>query len=261
MKTTHHIIYGIHAVQAALQRDASNVVEVMIESGRKDTRLQALLDITAAQHVEVRRVSGKELDALIPDARHQGVVARCRAVTVWQEADLDQLLQPLLGKVSVPPFLLVLDGVQDPHNLGACLRSADAAGVHAVIAPRDRAVGITPVVRKVASGAAETVPFIQVTNLARTLRTLKDKGLWIVGADAVDGDGNGNSSDLFNADLRGPTALVMGAEGQGMRRLTKEHCDLLVRIPMQGTVESLNVSVAAGICLFEVVRQRAVRSK
>ena len=186
----------------------------------------------------------------MPDARHQGVVARCRAVTVWQEDDLDQLLDGL----SVPPLLLVLDGVQDPHNLGACLRSADAAGVHAVIAPRDRAVGLTPVVRKVASGAAETVPFIQVTNLARTLRTLKDKGLWTVGADA-EGDG-----DVFSADLRGPTVLVMGAEGQGMRRLTREHCDLLVRIPMQGTVESLNVSVATGICLFEAVRQRGLRA-
>ena len=256
MKTTHQITYGIHAVQAALQRDAFNVIEVIVESGRKDVRLQALLDIAAAQHVEVRRVSGKELDALIFNACHQGVVARCRAATVWQEADLEQLLEGL----SAPPFLLVLDGVQDPHNLGACLRSADAAGVHAVIAPRDRAVGISPVVRKVASGAAETVPFIQVTNLARTLRTLKDIGLWTVGADAAEGD---EGSDLFNADLRGPTALVMGAEGQGMRRLTKEHCDLLVRIPMQGTVESLNVSVATGICLFEVVRQRTMpmRSK
>jgi len=180
MKTAHHIIYGIHAVQAALQRDASNIIEVMIESGRKDARVQSLLDNVAAQHTEVRRVTGKELDTLVPDARHQGVVARCRAVTVWQEDDLDALLDGL----SVPPLLLVLDGVQDPHNLGACLRSADAAGVHAVIAPRDRAVGLTPVVRKVASGAAETVPFIQVTNLARTLRTLKDKGLWTVGADA-----------------------------------------------------------------------------
>ena len=250
MKIAHHIIYGIHAVQAALQRDASNIIEVMIESGRKDARVQVLLDKVAAQHTEVRRVTGKELDALVPDARHQGVVARCRAVTVWQEDDLDQLLDGL----SVPPLLLVLDGVQDPHNLGACLRSADAAGVHAVIAPRDRAVGLTPVVRKVASGAAETVPFIQVTNLARTLRTLKDKGLWTVGADA-EGDG-----DVFSADLRGPTVLVMGAEGQGMRRLTREHCDLLVRIPMQGTVESLNVSVATGICLFEAVRQRGLRA-
>jgi 23S rRNA (guanosine2251-2'-O)-methyltransferase len=246
MKIAHHVIYGIHAVQAALQRDASNIIEVMIESGRKDARVQVLLDKVAAQHTEVRRVTGKELDALVPDARHQGVVARCRAVTVWQEDDLD----PLLDGLSVPPLLLVLDGVQDPHNLGACLRSADAAGVHAVIAPRDRAVGLTPVVRKVASGAAETVPFIQVTNLARTLRMLKDKGLWTVGADA-EGDG-----DVFSADLRGPTVLVMGAEGQGMRRLTREHCDLLVRIPMQGTVESLNVSVATGICLFEAVRQR-----
>lgn len=250
MKIAHHIIYGIHAVQAALQRDASNIIEVMIESGRKDARVQVLLDKVAVQHTEVRRVTGKELDALVPDARHQGVVARCRAVTVWQEDDLDQLLDGL----SVPPLLLVLDGVQDPHNLGACLRSADAAGVHAVIAPRDRAVGLTPVVRKVASGAAETVPFIQVTNLARTLRTLKDKGLWTVGADA-EGDG-----DVFSADLRGPTVLVMGAEGQGMRRLTREHCDLLVRIPMQGTVESLNVSVATGICLFEAVRQRGLRT-
>lgn len=246
MKATEQLVYGMHAVQAALQRDAANVIEVMVESGRKDARVQAILETAAAHPVAVRRVSGKELDTLIPDARHQGILARCRAAAVWQEDDLDQLLEGL----SAPPFLLVLDGVQDPHNLGACLRSADAAGVHAVIAPRDRAVGLTPVVRKVASGAAETVPFIQVTNLARTLRSLKDKGLWTVGAD-TEGDG-----DLYSADLRGPTALVMGAEGQGMRRLTREHCDLLVRIPMQGTVESLNVSVATGICLFEVVRQR-----
>ena len=152
--------------------------------------------------------------------------------------------------MATEPLLLILDGVQDPHNLGACLRTADAAGVSAVIAPRDRAVGLTPTVRKVACGAAEAIPFIQVTNIARTLRELKDRGIWLVGADGA------AEMDIFSAGLRGPLGLVMGAEGEGLRRLTREHCDFLVRIPMAGTLESLNVSVATGICLFEAVRQR-----
>ncbi|MBI2779441.1 MAG: 23S rRNA (guanosine(2251)-2'-O)-methyltransferase RlmB [Gammaproteobacteria bacterium] len=240
------LIYGLHAVQAALQRDAEHVTVILLDASRKDARMQAIVDAAAKHHVEIQRVARKELDALAPEARHQGVVARCRVRAAWKEDDLERILDGL----TEPPFLLVLDGVQDPHNLGACLRTADAAGVHAVIAPRDRAVGLTPVVRKVASGAAEAVPFIQVTNLARTLRMLQERGVWTVGADAA------TDKDLFDADLRGPLALIMGAEGQGMRRLTREHCDVLIRIPMRGAVESLNVSVATGICLFEALRRR-----
>ncbi|MDX1250695.1 MAG: 23S rRNA (guanosine(2251)-2'-O)-methyltransferase RlmB [Gammaproteobacteria bacterium] len=241
-------MYGLHAVQAALERNPGSITEVWIEKDRKDARVQAVLDAVASHRVEVRKVLRKELDALAPDARHQGVAARMQGKEAGCEEDLEQLLDGL----TEPPFLLILDGVQDPHNLGACLRSAAAAGVQALIAPRDRAVGLTPVVRKVASGAAEIVPFIQVTNLARTLRMLKERGIWLVGADA-DGDG-----DLFSVDLRGPLAVVMGAEGQGLRRLTKEHCDTLARIPMTGRVESLNVSVATGVFLFEAVRQRRI---
>lgn len=241
-------IYGLHAVQAALERNPNSLSEVWVEKDRKDARMQAVLDAAVSHRIEVRKVSRKELDALASDARHQGVAACMQGREAGREEDLEQLLDGL----TKPPFLLILDGVQDPHNLGACLRSAAAAGVHALIAPRDRAVGLTPVVRKVASGAAEIVPFIQVTNLARMLRMLKERGIWLVGADA-DGDG-----DLFSVDLRGPLAVVMGAEGQGLRRLTKEHCDILACIPMTGRVESLNVSVATGVFLFEAVRQRRI---
>lgn len=241
-------IYGLHAVQAALERNAGRLTEVWVEKDRKDARMQAVLDASSSHRIAVRKVSRKELDALASDARHQGVAARMQD----REAGREEGLEPLLDGLTEPPFLLILDGVQDPHNLGACLRTAAAAGVHALIAPRDRAVGLTPVARKVASGAAETVPFIQVTNLARTLRMLKERGIWTVGADA------GGDGDLFSVDLRGPLALVMGAEGQGLRRLTKEHCDTLARIPMTERVESLNVSVATGVFLFEAVRQRRI---
>jgi len=196
--------------------------------------------------ITVHCVPRAELDALVGGARHQGVVARGTAPPQRSEVDLDAVLA---GQTKAA-FLLVLDGVQDPHNLGACLRSADAAGVQAVIAPKDRSVSLTPTVRKVASGAAEAVPFIQVTNLARTLRELKQAGIWLVGTAGEAG------TSLFEADLAGPLALVMGAEGKGLRRLTRETCDTLVHIPMAGSVASLNVSVATGICLFEAVRQR-----
>jgi 23S rRNA (guanosine2251-2'-O)-methyltransferase len=194
----------------------------------------------------VRR-DGRELDQLSGQERHQGAIARLKPAGIQGEGFLDELLD----KVGPQPFVLVLDGVQDPHNLGACLRSADAAGVHAVVVPRDRAAGLSPTVRKVASGAAETIPLVQVVNLARTLRHLKDRGLWLVGA-AGEAD-----KDLYTADFKGPLALVMGSEGEGLRRLTREACDFLVRIPMRGTVESLNVSVATGVLLFEAVRQRS----
>jgi 23S rRNA (guanosine2251-2'-O)-methyltransferase len=188
----------------------------------------------------------EELDHLTQHGNHQGVLAYTKQLKTFGEADLKHLLVNL----TEPPFLLVLDGVQDPHNLGACFRSADAAGVHAIIAPKDKAVGITPVVSKVASGAAETVPFIQVTNLARTLEQLKELGVWIYGAAGE------AEKTLYQTDLRGPIAIVLGAEGEGLRRLTRERCDLLVKIPMQGSVSSLNVSVATGVFLFEAVRQR-----
>ncbi len=191
------------------------------------------------------------MDRLTDEANHQGVVAFCAKTHVYSEAELKQLLQEL----DKPPFLLVLDGVQDPHNLGACFRSADAAGVHAIIAPKDKSVGITPVVSKVACGAAETVPFVQVTNLARTLEDLKEMGIWIYGAAGE------AEKTVYQTDLAGAVAIVLGAEGDGLRRLTRDTCDGLVKIPMLGSVSSLNVSVATGILLFEVVRQRQAPRK
>ena len=218
-----------------------------VDVARHDRRLQEIVDAAKAQGIVLHRVDRETLDRLAGGANHQGAIAAVAAPAAQDEAGLYALLD---GR-DHPPFLLVLDGVQDPHNLGACLRSADAAGVDAVIAPRDRAVGLTPVACKVASGAAETVPFFQVTNLARTLETLRDDHrLWIVGTAGE------AETLLYDADLRGPLALVMGGEEKGLRRLTREHCDLLVRLPMAGTVASLNVSVATGVCLFEAARQR-----
>lgn len=240
------IIAGLHSVRTALKH-ADAVTELWVEARRHDRRIREILQLAREAKLRVSQVSRQELDALAPGANHQGVVARTQAPAALDEAALKGLIQGL----DEAPFLLVLDGVQDPHNLGACLRSADAAGVHAVIAPKDRSVGLGPTVCKVASGAAETVPFVQVTNLARTLRWLRDEaGVWLVG---TAGDAG---SSLFEADLKGPLALIMGGEEKGLRRLTREACDLLVRLPMAGTVESLNVSVAAGIALFEAVRQR-----
>lgn len=240
------LVFGLHAVEAALRHQSEDVEALWIDTHRRDRGVEALRDRAEALGIPVHSAGRKDLDQMVSGARHQGAVARVRPAAVGSEQDLDRLLEGL----SEPPFLLILDGVQDPHNLGACLRSADAAGVHAVIAPKDRAVSLTATVRKVASGAAETVPFIQVTNLARTLEQLKQAGVWLTGL-AGEAD-----QTLYQIDLKGPLALVMGAEGSGLRRLTREHCDFLARIPMTGTVESLNVSVAAGICLFEAVRQR-----
>lgn len=240
-------LFGLHAVQAALQRSPGGVTEIWVDSKRHDKRMAEILEQAASAGVTVHTVGKQELDALAPDSRHQGVVARAETARVYAEAELDGLLD----RLDATPFLLILDGVTDPHNLGACLRSADAAGVQAVIAPRDRAASLTPVAIKVASGAAQTVPFVQVTNLARCLRDLKQRGIWLVGL-----DGHAEQT-LHETDLRGPLAIVMGAEGQGLRRLSKEHCDFLVKIPMAGSVESLNVSVATGVCLFEALRQRS----
>ncbi len=245
------LIFGLHAVEAALKRDPASIEQLFCDDKRKDKRLNALALLAQNQGVSPAWVGKKELDGMLPDgARHQGVAAKVRGVAERNESFLEQLLVA----AERPLFLLVLDGVTDPHNLGACLRSADAAGVDAVIVPRDRACGLTPVVRKVASGAAEAVPFVQVTNLARTLKMLQDAGVWVVGAALED-----DAVSLYEARLDGALAMVLGAEGKGMRRLTRENCDQLVYIPMHGSVQSLNVSVATGICLFEALRYRTSR--
>ncbi len=240
------LIYGVHAVRAALKYDPARIGEVWLERQRRDARMQPLIAALEALSVPLQRASRRELDELTGGEAHQGVVVRYIGAKPRDADDLDGLLDAL----TETPLLLVLDQVQDPHNLGACLRSADAAGVHAVIAPRDRAAGLTPTVHKVASGAAGTIPFFQVTNLARTLRDLRQRGIWLIGA-AGEAD-----QDLYATDFSGPLALVMGAEEGGLRRLTREHCDQLVRIPMLGGVESLNVSVATGVLLYEALRQR-----
>ncbi len=239
-------MFGLHAVHAVLESQASRVTGVLLQRGRSDGRIEAIEQLARAAGIAVERKDIRELDQLSGNARHQGVIARLAAAGPQGEGALDDILD----QAGPLPFVLVLDGVQDPHNLGACLRTANAAGVHAVIVPRDRAAGLSPTVRKVASGAAESTPLIHVVNLARTLRHLKDRGLWIVG---TDGDA---TQDVYATDLKGPLALVLGSEGEGLRRLTREHCDSLVRIPMAGSVESLNVSVATGVVLFEAVRQR-----
>jgi 23S rRNA (guanosine2251-2'-O)-methyltransferase len=242
-----HIIAGINSVRTALKHGSDGVTEVWVEAKRRDKKIREIIGLAKEDGVIIHQVDRSELDGLVPNVNHQGAVAKVAVPAALGEKELEELLNSL----NTPPFLLVLDGVQDPHNLGACLRSADAAGVTAVIAPKDRSVGLTPTVCKVASGAAETVPFIQVTNLARTIRWLQDNyRVWVVGT-----AGEAESS-LYQLALTGPFALVMGGEDKGMRRLTREACDSLVSIPMAGSVESLNVSVATGISLFEAVRQR-----
>lgn len=242
--TAARVLMGFHAVLARLRADAASVAEILVDESRHDARLADVVRVAEAAGVRVLRVPGKRLDGFYGGGRHQGIVARVHARA--EQATLDALLDAL----AEPALLLVLDGVTDPHNLGACLRVADAAGAHAVVVPKDRSAGLTPVATKVASGAAESVAFVAVTNLARTLDALKARGVWVVGAveDAAD--------DLYGADLPGAIAWVLGSEGEGLRRLTRERCDLLVRIPMHGHVESLNVSVAAGLCLFESRRRR-----
>ncbi len=240
------IVFGLHAVQALLKSAPQRILELRVLKGRQDQRLQKLLAAADRQQIAPIAVSRSQLDELVDDENHQGVVALCRPGEVHDEAFLFRLLENL----ERPPFLLVLDTITDPHNLGACMRTAEAAGVDAVIAPKDKSVGLTAVARKVACGAAEVLPFVPVTNLARTLKKMQEQGVWLIGT-----AGEANQS-VYQADLRGPLALVMGAEGTGMRRLTREHCDGLVNIPMAGTVSSLNVSVATGVCLFEAVRQR-----
>ena len=241
-------IYGMHAVRVMLERHPERVHSVRIAERREDPRVRAIDELARRHHRPVQRVEVHALKQLLGDVAHQGVAADITPLPPWTE---DELLAALQSASA--PLLLALDGVQDPHNLGACLRSADACGALAVIVPRDRAAQVTPTVRKVAVGAAETTPVVAVTNLVRTLRLLKHAGLWVVGADAA-GD-----KSAHQADLKGPVVLVLGAEGSGLRHLTRQNCDFLVRLPQLGAVESLNVSVAAGMLLYEAVRQRDAR--
>ncbi|HET9403845.1 MAG TPA: 23S rRNA (guanosine(2251)-2'-O)-methyltransferase RlmB [Burkholderiales bacterium] len=241
------LIYGFHAVTSRLRQNAASVKEIYLDQSRNDRRAKDLAQLAAQRGARVMLVDGARLDGMTQHARHQGIVARVEPAALAR--DLDEVLDGL----KEPALLLILDGITDPHNLGACLRVADAMGVHAVVAPKDRAAGITPTVEKVASGAAETVPFIAVTNLARTMRELKEREIWLIGADQA------AERDLYSIKLDVPLAWVLGAEGEGMRRLTRENCDELARIPMLGAVESLNVSVSAGVCLAEARRQRAFR--
>ena len=244
MSSNTRLIHGFHPIMARLRHDQDSVKEIYLDSNRQDRRVKDLLRLADQAGARIVAVEHPRIEGMAPNARHQGVVAR---VDARQKAiHLDDVLDTL----EEPPFLLVLDGITDPRNLGACLRVADAAGVHAVIAPKDRAVGLTDVAMKAASGAAETVPYVMVTNLARTLRELKERDIWVVGTAGE------ASEDLYTAQWPVATAWVMGAEGDGMRRLTRETCDALVHIPMAGSVDSLNVSVAAGVCLFEAVRRR-----
>ena len=244
MSSNTRLIHGFHPIMARLRHDPESVKEIYLDNNRQDRRVKDLLRLAEQANARVVTVEQPRIEGMAPNARHQGVIAR---VDARQKAlHLDDVLDTL----EEPPFLLVLDGITDPRNLGACLRVADAAGVHAVIAPKDRAVGLTDVAMKAASGAAETVPYIMVTNLARTLRELKERDIWVVGTAGEASD------DLYAAQWPAGVAWVLGAEGDGMRRLTRETCDALVHIPMAGSVESLNVSVAAGVCLFEAVRRR-----
>jgi len=238
------ILFGFHAVGVRLKTAPQSVLEIYFEPTRRDARMRQFIEKAKEAGVRLIEADGLRLSKLCGSHGHQGVAARVEEVK--QIHSLDDLLDSL----SEPPLLLVLDGITDPHNLGACLRVADGAGAHAVIAPKDHAVGINATVAKVASGAAETMPYFMVTNLARTLGELKERSIWVTGTS------DDAPKTLYQVDLRGPTALVLGAEGPGMRQLTRKTCDELVSIPMKGAVESLNVSVASGVCLYEALRQR-----
>ncbi|MBM7061238.1 23S rRNA (guanosine(2251)-2'-O)-methyltransferase RlmB [Pseudomonas sp. UL073] len=238
-------IYGVHAVEALLRHHPKRVKQIWLAEGRRDPRVQTLLALADQARVEVAQADRRELDTWV-EGVHQGVVAEVSPSQVWGEA----MLEELLDRSERVPLLLVLDGVTDPHNLGACLRTADAAGALAVIVPKDKSATLNATVRKVACGAAEVIPLVAVTNLARSLEKLQQRGLWVVGTAGE------AEQEVYQQDLTGPLVLVMGAEGKGMRRLTREHCDYLVKLPMAGSVSSLNVSVATGVCLFEAVRQR-----
>lgn len=242
------ILFGFHAVTVRLKTAPTSIVEIHVDAMRRDQRMRQFVERATEAGARLIESDDERLHKLCGTHRHQGVVARVQAVTLSHS--LDDVLDAAQGS----PLVLVLDGITDPHNLGACLRVADGAGAHAVLAPKDHAVGINATVAKVASGAAETVPYLMVTNLARTLKELKERDIWVVGTSDT------ASKSLYDLDLTRPVALVLGAEGHGMRQLTAKTCDELVRLPMKGAVESLNVSVAAGVCLYEAVRQRDARS-
>lgn len=249
MAQTHEWLYGIHALTAVLEREPQRILEIYIAKGRDDERLHTLINLARKNGLGIQFCNKKILDDKAQGESHQGVVARAQPAKTLSENDLDEIITHAhnMGKA---PFLLVLDGVTDPHNLGAVLRSADAAGVDAVIVTKDKSASLNATVRKVACGAADVIPLIQVTNLSRTLAELQEKAIWVVGT-----AGEAQQS-VFDCKMNGPIALVMGAEGKGMRRLTRERCDELIKLPMHGTVSSLNVSVATGICLYEILRQR-----
>ena len=242
------LIYGFHAVNARLWQNPKSLLELYVQEGKNDARTREVLEQAAKRGVRVHFADAERLAAICKNARHQGVAG-------FIDASKNHVhLEDVLENLKEPPFLLVLDGITDPHNLGACLRTADAMGVHAVIAPKDRSAGLNATVSKVACGAAESLPYITVTNLARTLRELKEYGIWIVGTDM------GGEADLFHYPVPESVAWVMGNEGEGMRRLTREHCDALVSIPMYGSVESMNVSVSTGMVLAETRRQRSLKA-
>ena len=238
------VLFGFHAITVRMKTAPKSVIELHVESNRRDARMRSFADRAREAGIKIVETDGERLDKLAGTSRHQGVVARVEHVAMPHS--LDEVVESIEG----PPLLLILDGVTDPHNLGACLRVADGAGAHAIVAPKDHAVGVNATVAKVASGAAETVPYIMVTNLARTLGELKDFDIRVIGTS------DDAEHTLYDLDLTGPIAFVLGSEGDGMRQLTRKTCDQLVRIPMAGAVESLNVSVAAGVCLFEALRQR-----
>jgi 23S rRNA (guanosine2251-2'-O)-methyltransferase len=239
------LVFGFHAVRSLLQRSPGRVRRLLTDARRDDPRMRELLQLAQAAGIRSERSDTKAIAGRVGDVAHQGVLAEIEPLAAWQEADL---LEALAGQTQ--PLVLLLDGVQDPHNLGACLRTADACGALAVVVPKDRAAGMNPTVRKVAAGAAETTPLVTVTNLSRTMKLLKEAGLWIAGADMA------GEKLAYEADLAGPLAVVLGSEGEGLRDLTRKNCDFLVRLPQAGSVESLNVSVACGMLLYESLRQR-----
>ena len=242
--SSQRILFGFHAITVRMKTAPKSVIELHVEANRRDARMRSFVDRAREAGIKIVETDGDRLDKLAGASRHQGVVARVEVVAMPHS--LDEVIEAVEGA----PLLLVLDGVTDPHNLGACLRVADGAGAHAIVAPKDHAVGVNATVAKVSSGAAETVPYIMVTNLARTLNELKDFDIRVIGTS------DDAELTLYDVDLTGPVAFVLGSEGEGMRQLTRKTCDQLVRIPMAGAVESLNVSVAAGVCLFEALRQR-----
>ncbi|KIQ23579.1 23S rRNA (guanosine(2251)-2'-O)-methyltransferase RlmB [Xanthomonas campestris] len=246
MSKQNQWIVGVNAVASSVENDADNVREVLIEAGSKNPRLTEIEEQARRKGIDVRRVNTQALDGVGGQVRHQGVAARYAAARLWAENELEGLVEAAQGRALV----LILDGVQDPHNLGACLRSAAAAGVTAVVIPKDKSATVNATVRKTSAGAADRIPVVAVTNLARCLRDLQKQGVWLYGL-----AGEAEAS-LYSVDLRGNVGLVLGGEGDGLRRLTREHCDSLVKIPMPGDIESLNVSVATGVTLFEAVRQR-----